>query len=54
MTAPAAVGLIRTTQRGPLKGTLALYPTEYQLPKTSNTLRVNTFTPLAHKSKRFA
>jgi len=54
MTAPAAVGLIRTTQRGPLKETLALYTPEYQLPKTSKTLRVNTSTAPAHKSKRFA
>ena len=54
MTASAAVGLFRTLQRGPLKENLALYTPEYQLPKTSNTLRVSTLTALAHKSKRFA
>ena len=54
MTATAAMGLIPTTQRGPLQENLALYAPEYQLPKTSKTLRVNTSTVLAHKSKRFA
>lgn len=54
MTAAAAVGLFRTMQKGQHKEILALYTPGYQLPKTSNTLRVNTSTALAHKSKRFA
>ena len=54
MTAPSIARLLRTVQRGPRREIQVLYISEYQLAKTSNTLRATTSTALAHRSNHFA